>query len=163
MIVVAPQATAWMQERARAGKLAWRRREFRAADATGAFLVVAATSSATVNHSVFRICSAHGVLCNVVDDPEHCDFFYPAVARRGDLQIAISTGGQSPALARRLRADLERQFGPEYAAWVRRVGVQRRKILSRKMTTAERKLELERIAGREAFQEFLQRLPKRSP
>ncbi|MGO9864874.1 MAG: bifunctional precorrin-2 dehydrogenase/sirohydrochlorin ferrochelatase, partial [Terriglobales bacterium] len=107
VVVVAPNAVRWIREKARAGKLVWRRRAFSARDLRRAFLVVAATDSVASNHAVFRACQARGVLCNVVDDPEHCDFFYPAVVRRGPLQIAISTSGNSPALAARLRKELE--------------------------------------------------------
>jgi len=114
VVVVAPKAVRWIRERAQSGKLAWRRRAFSARDLRGAFLVVAATNSAASNCAVFRACRARGVFCNVVDDPEHCDFFYPAVMRRGRLQIAISTEGNSPALAARLRQELNCQFGPEW-------------------------------------------------
>jgi len=119
------------------------------------FLCVAATDSETVNHTIFDEAHKRGALCNVVDDPDYCDFFYPAVVRRGALQIAISTSGLSPALAHRLRVELERQFGPDYEKWIEQVGRQRREILARDMPEAERRALLERIAGHEAFEEFL--------
>ena len=75
VVVVAPKAVRWIREKAQSGKLAWRRRTFSARDVRGAFLVVAATNSAASNGAVFRACHARGVFCNVVDDPEHCDFF----------------------------------------------------------------------------------------
>jgi len=152
--VVAPRAGAWVRARQRAGKIVWRKREFRSGDVRGALLAVAATDSAAVNAAVFRACAQGAVLCNVVDDPEHCDFFYPAVVERGALQIAVSTGGRSPALARRLRRELEQQFGPEYGAWVEQVARARRQILARGLPAAGRRRLLQEIASRSALQAF---------
>lgn len=157
VVVIAPQVRPALQKLAAAGTITWRKGTFRAADLRGAFLVVAATDSIEQNRLISRHCQRLGVLCNAVDDPGHCDFFYPAVVRRGALQIAISTDGRSPALAKRLRAELERQFGPEYAAWLDEVGEQRRKILSQNMPAARRAKLLEKLAGRAAFAEFMAR------
>ena len=157
IVVVAPCATESIQALARQAKLEWTARNFVDADLNGAFLVVAATNSAAVNEEVFRAGRARGVLCNVVDDPEHCDFFYPAVVRRGALQIAISTAGYSPALAHRLRVELEQQFGPEYEAWVEEVGRRRREIMTRELPEAHRRELLEQIASRESYQDFVRR------
>ena len=126
-------------------------------DLEDAFLVIAATSSPAVNEEVFRAGKERGVLCNVVDDPEHCDFYYPAVVHRGALQIAISTGGHSPALAHRLRVELDQQFGPEYEAWVEEVGRQRRQIMARDLPGAHRRELLEQIASRAAYEDFVRR------
>jgi precorrin-2 dehydrogenase/sirohydrochlorin ferrochelatase len=94
-------------------------------------------------------------MCNVVDVPEYCDFFYPAVVNRGDLQIAISTAGQSPSLAQKLRQQLERQFPPEYEAWVAQLGETRRLVLASPLGK-ERKLDLlHSLASREAFEAAL--------
>jgi precorrin-2 dehydrogenase/sirohydrochlorin ferrochelatase len=155
--VIAPGGGESIRALARDGKLQWKQREFVPADLDGAFLAVAATDSAAVNEEVFRAGAERGVLCNVVDDPEHCDFFYPAVVRRGALQIAISTGGHSPALAHRLRVELEQQFGPEYEAWVEEVGRHRREIMARDLPEARRRELLEQIAGRESYEEFVRR------
>lgn len=152
--VVAPRASAWVQARQRAGKLVWRKRQFRAGDVQRSFLVVAATDSAEVNAAVFRACARRGVLCNVVDDAEHCDFFYPAVVERGALQIAISTGGRSPALARRLRRELQQQFGPEYGAWVEQVARARGEVLARALPAGMRGRLLKEIASRSAWEAF---------
>ncbi len=155
--VVAPHAKEWVRQKASGKDLLWHAREFAAADVDGTFLVVAATDSPALNQEVFRAAAQRRVPCNVVDDPEHCDFFYPAVVRRGALQIAISTAGLSPALAHRLRVELERQFGPEYAEWIDEVGRNRREILARDMPEKQRHELLEQIASREAFEEFLSR------
>jgi precorrin-2 dehydrogenase len=160
VVVIGPQAADWIRSQAHAGKLIWRHRRFVAKDVERAFLVIAATDSSAVNDAVFRACAARGVLCNVVDDPERCDFYYPAIVRRGPLQIAISTGGRSPALARRLRIELARQFGPEYGAWVEHVGKIRREILSRDLAAGERRRLLNQIASYEAFEEFLRKRPR---
>jgi len=160
VIVIGPRAAEWIQMQARAGKLIWHRRRFTAADVEHAFLVIAATNSNATNEAVFRACAKRGVLCNVVDVPERCDFFYPAVVRRGPLQIAISTDGRSPALARRLRIELERQFGPEYGLWVEYVGKIRREILSRNLAAGERRRLLDQIASHESFEQFLHKRPR---
>jgi precorrin-2 dehydrogenase / sirohydrochlorin ferrochelatase len=157
VVVIAQGATESIQALARQAKLEWTARDFVAADLNGAFLVVAATNSSAVNEEVFRAGRARGVLCNVVDDPEHCDFFYPAVVRRGALQIAISTAGYSPALAHRLRLELEQQFGPEYGAWLEEVGQRRREIMTRELSEVLRRELLERIASRQSYEEFVRR------
>jgi precorrin-2 dehydrogenase / sirohydrochlorin ferrochelatase len=157
VVVIAQAATESIQALARQAKLEWTARDFVAADLNGAFLVVAATNSSAVNEEVFRAGRARGVLCNVVDDPEHCDFFYPAVVRRGALQIAISTAGYSPALAHRLRLELEQQFGPEYGAWLEEVGQRRREIMTRELSEVLRRELLERIASRQSYEEFVRR------
>jgi precorrin-2 dehydrogenase/sirohydrochlorin ferrochelatase len=94
------------------------------------------------------------VLCNVVDDPAHCDFYYPAVVRRGALQIAISTDGKSPALAQRLRKELEREFDPVYAAWVEELGNARQRLFCQAMDPEERKRLLHRMVSRDSLDQF---------
>lgn len=155
VIVVAPQACASIQEQAGKRILTWYPRSFVPGDVDGAFLVIAATNSPAVNEAVYRACTERGVLCNVADDPEHCHFFYPAVVRRGALQIAISTGGRSPALAHRLRVELEQQFGPQYQEWVEHLGRVRREVLARSIPADERRRLLEQIASPEAYEDFL--------
>ena len=152
--VVSPRAVAEIQAKARAGVLIWHRRVFSPRDVKGVFLVIAATNSSEVNGAVFRACRAQRVLCNSVDDPEHCDFFYPAVVRRGQLQIAISTNGNLPALAARLRKEIEEQFGPEWNDWVEHVGKLRREIRGQEIPPEERRERLLRLASPEAFRSF---------
>ena len=112
--VVSPGATARLAALAEAGQIKLRRRPVRTSDIAGAFLVVAATDDPQVNSQVAVRARFAGGLVNVVDDPEACSFLVPSVVRRGDLTIAISTGGGSPALAKKLRQRLERTIGPEY-------------------------------------------------
>lgn len=155
--VVSPRAVQQIRHHARAGALRWRRKRFSADDVNGALLAVAATSSRKTNEAVFLASKARGILCNSVDDPEHCDFFYPAVVRRGALQIAISTGGRSPALASRLRHELERQFGREWSEWLQYLGVERRKLLDTEMPAGARKRSLTRMVSHAAFHAFMRK------
>jgi precorrin-2 dehydrogenase/sirohydrochlorin ferrochelatase len=109
---------------------------------------------------IHRLAKQHGVLCNVVDVPELCDFYYPAVVKRGALQIAISTGGESPALAQRLRKELDAQFGPEYGDWLAELGEARKTIRAEVADGAAQKAKLHESASAESFQEFLKRRKK---
>jgi precorrin-2 dehydrogenase / sirohydrochlorin ferrochelatase len=156
VVVVAPEATAAIQELTRAEKIEWRKREFRDADLDGMFLVVAATSSPELHERIFQQ-ARRGVLCNIVDVPELCDFYYPAIVQRGNLQIAVSTAGQSPALAQRLRKELESQFGPEYAEWLMELGQARDEMMAARLSAEERKQRLHALVTAEAFEEFLRR------
>ncbi len=157
--VVAIEASDTVREWANAGKIELELRTFSESDLDGKFLAVVATASNRLNELIYREAQHRGVLCNVVDVPEYCDFFYPALVRRGDLQIAISTNGQSPSLARKLRHQLERQFGPGYANWVKQLGDTRRLILASDLDQ-ERKLELlHSLASREAFEAELAKIP----
>ncbi len=156
--VVAPAATPAIVAWAAAGRLRWERRTFDPADLDGAFLVIAATSSPAVNEAVFRAAEARGVLCNAVDEPDRCHFYYPAVVRRGQLQIAISTGGLSPALAHRLRVELEKQFGPEYGPWLESLGEARRAATIKPLPAAQRRRLLQRLAAEPAFRRFARQI-----
>ena len=146
VVVVAPKAVDWIREKAKAGRLTWHLRSFTNKDLGGCLLAIAATDSVATNHEVFRACQRRNVLCNVVDDPEYCDFFYPAVVRRGSLQIAISTSGQSPALAARLRGELEKQFGKEWARYVEDIGKERQQVLKSGMEPKQRRELLMKMA-----------------
>ena len=94
------------------------RRSFRIGDLKGAFIVIAATDTKETNHRVAKEADRGGALVNVVDDPEASDFIVPSLLRRGNLSIAISTGGMSPALAKKIRTRLEEFFGKEHALLV---------------------------------------------
>ncbi|MGA3294589.1 MAG: bifunctional precorrin-2 dehydrogenase/sirohydrochlorin ferrochelatase [Candidatus Acidiferrales bacterium] len=159
--VVAPDATRRIQALARAKKIRWDRREFRPPDLDGVFLVVAATSSPALHARIYRESRRREVLCNVVDDPEHCDFYYGSVVRRGALQIAISTAGHSPALAQRLRKQLERKFGDEYKQWLAELGKARKKLFAQKISPRRRKALLHRLASQASFEDFLRKRKRR--
>jgi precorrin-2 dehydrogenase / sirohydrochlorin ferrochelatase len=149
--VVAPHATAAVAEWAQTRAITWEARTFNGADLDGTFMVIAATNSRDVNAVIFHEARERNILCNVVDDPEYCDFYYPAVVRRGDLQLAISTNGQSPALAQRIRRELEIQFGPEYGEWLEELGRKRQQLFASKIDPDERRHLLHELAGHEAF------------
>ena len=95
--VVAPKATPKVREWARAGRIEWEAREYGLGDLLGVFLVIAATGSPALHDEIYAEARRRGVLCNAVDEPERCDFYFPAVVRRGELQIAISTGADGDA------------------------------------------------------------------
>jgi precorrin-2 dehydrogenase / sirohydrochlorin ferrochelatase len=158
--VVALDASPTVREWARAGKIDLELRPFVADDLDSAFLAIVATNSRSLNERAYHEAKRRHVLCNVVDVPDLCDFFYPAVVRRGDLQIAVSTAGQSPSLAQKLRQQLEKQFGPGYGSWVAELGETRKLILASDLDK-ERKLDLlHSLASKEAFEAALAELPE---
>jgi precorrin-2 dehydrogenase len=161
ILVVAPEATAQVQNWAGEGKIDWERRHFQPYDLEGMFLVVAATSSTAVHEEIYSEAQKRRVLCNIVDVPHLCDFFYPAIVRRGSLQIAISTAGESPALSQRLRKELEQQFGPEYEAWVAAIGDVRAELATRDLSADDRKEILHELASREFYEKFRDALGKK--
>lgn len=158
--VVALQASPAVREWARAGKIELELRAFTADDLRDVFLAIVATSSRTLNERIYHEAQVRGILCNVVDVPDLCDFFYPSVVRRGDLQIAVSTAGQSPSLAQKIRQQLERQFGPGYAAWVAELGETRKLILASPLEKQQKLDLLHSLASREAVEAALAELPE---
>ena len=145
--VVAPKATPRVRDWAREGRIEWEAREYRPSDFAGIFLVIAATGSPALHDEIYAEAQSRSVLCNTVDEPDRCDFYFPAVVRRGELQIAISTGGLSPALAQRLRRELEQQFGPEWEEWVAQLGRTREELRSIPMPPEQRKRLLHQYAS----------------
>lgn len=139
LTVVAPRLTPRLQLWAEQGRLAHLCSEYRPGMAQGYFLVIAATDSEEVNRAVYEEARAGGTLANAVDDPDYCDFYAPALVSRGDFQVAISTGGKSPALAQRVRKDLDHQYGPEYETWIAWLGRMRESIRSVLPRTESRK------------------------
>ena len=155
--VVAPEATGQVCFWAATGQIERLSRPFEPTDLDGMFLVVAATNSHELHENILAEARRRGVLCNIVDVPELCDFYYPAVVQRGALQIAVSTSGQSPALAQRLRKELEEQFGPEYEAWLQQLGEEREKLFAAKMDPEERRRLLHDLASADSFKSFLRK------
>jgi len=153
--VIALEASEAVREWAKAGKITLELRSFVPADLDGIFLAVVATASRALNGSIYQEAQERRVLCNVVDDPAYCDFYYPAVVRRGDLQIAISTNGRSPSLSQKLRQQLERQFSPGYARWVAELGETRNLVLASDLDPKRKRGLLQSLASREALQAAL--------
>lgn len=122
VVVVAGEVTAGLEALVDDGDVVVVRRDFASGDLEGAFLAIAATDDPDVNATVYDEATAAQVLVNSVDDIEHCQFSVPSVVRRGDLTVAISTGGRAPALSKKLRRSLSTQLGPEYADLVELVG-----------------------------------------
>jgi precorrin-2 dehydrogenase/sirohydrochlorin ferrochelatase len=112
--VISPVLVPKLQSLVDSGFVTLIQRSYQEGDLDGAFLAIAATDEISVNHAVWAEATKRGCLVNVVDDPGHSTFILPAVVQRGEMSVAVSTGGSSPALARRLRERLEYIIGPEY-------------------------------------------------
>ncbi|MGA1980968.1 MAG: bifunctional precorrin-2 dehydrogenase/sirohydrochlorin ferrochelatase [Acidobacteriaceae bacterium] len=147
--VIAPQANERIAALADSGELTLHLREYTPGDLAGQFLVVAATNVPAVNRAVFAEAESSGVLINAVDDPPFCDFYFPSVVRRGDLQIAISTAGQSPALAQRLRKEINALLPLDTGDWLVELGNLRREVLQLEPFSESRNQLLHQLAGRE--------------
>lgn len=147
--VIAPEALPRVQEWAESGRLTWHQRQYQAGDIAGAFLVVAGTNVAAVNRAVFAEANAANILCNAVDDPPFCDYYFPSVVRRGELQIAISTAGESPALAQRLRKEINAALPLDTGEWLMELGRLRREVTAVEPVGEERKRLLHELAQRE--------------
>lgn len=145
VLVVSPALTPGLRELAGRREVRHLQREYAPIDLTGAFLVIAATSDPGTNRRVAEDCHERGVLVNVVDDPEYCSFYVPAVVRRGDLCISVSTSGKSPLLARRLREELEDRYGPEYARLLEIMGEVRQRVLAEVPEEQARRAIFERL------------------
>ena len=126
--VVSPEATTHIQRLASQGRIALLQKAFSPDDLNGSFLVIAATGDAAVNGHVAAACRSQAILINVVDEPGLCDFFLPAVLRRGALSIAIATEGKSPLLASKLRTELEQIITEPYGEFLELLGQQRELI-----------------------------------
>lgn len=147
--VIAPEALPRVRAWAEAGDIEWLPREYRDNDLQGAFLAVAATATASVNRAVYADAAATNVLCNAVDDPPFCDFYFPSIVRRGDLQIAISTAGDSPALAQRLRKEINAALPLDLGEWLLELGRLRREVTAVEPIGEPRKQLLHELAQRE--------------
>jgi precorrin-2 dehydrogenase / sirohydrochlorin ferrochelatase len=147
--VIAPAARPLIIDLAAAGEIEWQQREYVDGDLVGQFMVVAATDNAAVNRAVHQEATKRNVICNAVDDPPFCDFYFPSVVRRGDLQIAISTAGASPALAQRLRKEINEQLPLDTGDWVSDLGNLRREVTLMEPLNEERRWLLHQLAQRD--------------
>jgi siroheme synthase-like protein len=110
-------------------RVVWHQRKYLPTDLDGIYLVIAATSDPEVNQQIYDEAQHHGILANVVDVPPLCDFYYPAVVRRGSLVVAVSTQGESPHLAQRVRDEISQALPEDLEELVRHIGDERRRIL----------------------------------
>ncbi len=147
--VVAPEAIPKLRALAQEGALVWRQRWFEPSDLDGIFVVIAATNAPDVNHAVYEEALRRNVLCNAVDDPPNCDFYFGSVVARGDLQIAISTAGESPALAQRLRREIDAQLPDDLGPWLDELGGLRREVRAATPAGEARNLLLHELAQRQ--------------
>src|SRR6266850_7696679 len=143
--VVSPLVTAGLAALVATDRVVHRARKFRRSDLRGCALVITATGDSIVDAAVAATARRRRVLVNVVDRPEQCDFILPSVLCRGELQIAVSTGGRSPALAREIRRRLEGLFDASYRDLVARVGAERRRARAAAVTTEDRLRAGERV------------------
>jgi precorrin-2 dehydrogenase/sirohydrochlorin ferrochelatase len=128
--VVSPDPAPRLKKLAAEGLIQLKKRTYSSDDLNKMFLVIGATDDENLNRQISKDAERVNILCNIADRPEVCNFILPAIVRRGDLAITISTSGKSPALAKRLRLDLQAQFGEEYADFLRLMGAIRDKLLS---------------------------------
>jgi precorrin-2 dehydrogenase/sirohydrochlorin ferrochelatase len=136
--VLSPQLGEELEQLSLRGRVTHLEREYRGGDLVGAFIVFSATGDERVDRQVADDAATAGVLINVVDRPQHCDFISPSVVTRDDLIIAISTSGASPAMARQLREKLEAEIGPEYALALQLLGRLRRRLKDLETPAPER-------------------------
>ncbi len=146
--VVAPVACDAIRQLAENGTIALELRGFNEADLEGQAFVITATDSRDINREVFLAAQQRGLLCNSVDDPPNCDFYFASIVERGKLQIAISTAGESPAVAQRLRREIDAQLPEGTAEWLDQIGSLRREILAGHPAGTERKALLHTLAER---------------
>jgi len=132
--VISPEVTPALQVSARSGDLEWHAREYQPGDLEGAFLSIAATNQRDVNQRIFQEATQLGVLLNVVDQPDQCSFIAPSIVKRGEVTLAISTGGSSPALARKLREALSDAPALEWADLAGVLALARKEVKKRGLT-----------------------------
>ncbi len=146
--VVAPEARPEFQELAAQGRIELVQRAFEPADLDEKFIVIAATNVPEVNAEVYRLARERSILTNSVDDIPNCDFFFGSVVSRGALQVAISTAGESPAFAQRIRREIDAQLPADIGPWLTDLGRLRRQILATLPAGDSRKALLHRLANR---------------
>jgi len=143
--VVSPEATDELRRATGQGQITLNLREYSSSDIEGMFLVIGATDDEDLNRRVSADAEHRKILCNIADRPDKCNFILQAVIARGDLVITVSTSGKSPALAKKLRRDIGRQFGEEYAVLLKLLGAARKRLLAEAHAPEAHKPLFERI------------------
>ncbi|MBI9077253.1 MAG: bifunctional precorrin-2 dehydrogenase/sirohydrochlorin ferrochelatase [Desulfatibacillum sp.] len=137
--VISPQAHASLDALADQGKITLHLRGYESNDLDGAFLVIGATDDEDLNARISQDANQRNLLCNIADRPAACNFILPSIVKQKDLVIAISTCGQSPAFAKKVRQDLQCQFGAEYGVFLELMGAVRKKLLAQAHAPEEHK------------------------
>ncbi len=144
--VVSPSLTRKLQDLAASGKITHLAKPFEEEDVAGAYIVIAATGIPDVNAKIGRLCRKKQVLVNVAAPPDESSFIMPSVVDRGALLIAISTSGESPALSKKIRMELEKMFGPEYDLFLQRMSLLRSRLMAQMKEEGERRRIFQSIA-----------------
>jgi len=150
--IISPSLTPKLQALSGSGKIAHRKKEFDESDLAAEFIVAAATNSAEVNSRIARACKKRNMLVNVAVPPEEGNFVVPSVVERGELLIAISSGGVSPALSKKIRQELETRYGPEYGTFLNMVAGIRRRVISEVADERRRREIFQNIADSEVIE-----------
>ena len=145
--VISLAASPKLAELAEKREISLLKRPYESEDQDGKFLIIAATDDESLNRRIYEDAEKSQKPCNIVDRPEICSFIVPSIISRGDLTIAISTSGTSPAFAKRLRKDLETMFGKEYETFLELMGAVREKVLKENRDPDARKVVFEQLAG----------------
>jgi len=149
VLVISPEITPGLKKLALQKKILFKKSRLNLKNLPEAYLVIAATSDAKLNAEISSFCRARNILINVVDSPDECNFILPSLVTKGDLTITISTQGISPALAKKIRQDLEKNFGAEYAALLRVMKEIRPLAIKKIKNTKARKVFFQKILAPE--------------
>jgi precorrin-2 dehydrogenase/sirohydrochlorin ferrochelatase len=137
VFMISRELTPFLEEEARQGRITLLAQDYDSACLQGMFLVIGATDDSVLNEKIGREARERGLLCNVADKPADCNFILPSLVRRGDLTIAISTAGNSPALAKKIRQDMEKEFPEIYGPYLEFLGRIRREVLNLNLSQEE--------------------------
>jgi len=148
LTVVSPVVSQQIREFANSKSLTLKKRHYQTSDMNGMFLVIGATNDENLNWRVHTDAERIGKLCNIADRPEICNFILPSIVNRGDLIITVSTSGKSPAFAKKLRQDIEKQFGEEYGIFLQLMGAIRKKLLLRSHAPEAHKSTFEKLISK---------------
>ncbi len=152
VVVVSPRLTPKLRELVKREQITWLERIYREGDAKGAFLLIGATDDRKLHRRLKAEADEYNLLINIVDVPEYCNFIVPSIVKRGDLCISISTGGKSPALAKKIRCQLEQQFGPEYAEFLNLMGNWRQQVIEKVPNIKQRKAVFQKMVDSDLLQ-----------
>ncbi|MDD4334245.1 MAG: bifunctional precorrin-2 dehydrogenase/sirohydrochlorin ferrochelatase [Desulfotomaculaceae bacterium] len=147
--VVSPEIIPALSSMAAEGLLLYRRGSYKTSDLEDMFLVFGATGKEEVNRQIADDCAGRNLIVNIVDDPAKCNFYVPATVRRGSLAIAVSTGGKSPLLARKIREELELVYGPQYEDFLEMLGALREEVIKNVSDPEKKKNKLESLVSDE--------------